>query len=258
MFKFGAAVDEVVFAPPIADTPVVGADPYLNELLISQFEEELSRWRTKRGSFRAVAKNAIAPLLPHGNARESEIARRCGLSRRTFMRRLTSPSLTFSEVLHDMKRDMAALYLADHRLSISQIAWLLGIREPADSRMHLSTGPVKLLGRHGSNCNTRRKRCRPRAMCSPTPPEVGTGSRGVGPIRLSACICTAYQRQSYRGLMGGKIFLLRAGPPFASPVDICSRAPRPSSSGSPVTLALKRATPIAAGPQTSLTHVPSG
>jgi AraC-like DNA-binding protein len=124
--KFGAAVDEVAFAPPIADIPVVGADPYLNQLLITQFEEELSHWRKKRGSFRAVVENAIAPLLPHGNARESEIARRCGLSRRTLMRRLTSESLTFSEVLHDLRRDMAALYLADHSLSISQIAWLLG------------------------------------------------------------------------------------------------------------------------------------
>ncbi|HKD31813.1 MAG TPA: helix-turn-helix transcriptional regulator, partial [Xanthobacteraceae bacterium] len=44
-------------------------------------------------------------------------------------RRLTSESLTFSEVLHDLRRDLAAQYLADHGLSISQIAWLLGYQE---------------------------------------------------------------------------------------------------------------------------------
>jgi AraC-like DNA-binding protein len=127
--EFGAAVDEVVFPASMADIPIVSADPYLNKLLIANFEEAHSPRPTTRGSFRSVVENAIAPLLPHGNARESEIARRCGLSRRTFIRRLTSESLTFSEILHDLRRDMAAQYLADHALSISQIAWLLGYQK---------------------------------------------------------------------------------------------------------------------------------
>jgi len=127
--EFGATVDEVAFTAPVADIPIVSADPYLNKLLIANSEEALSRRSTKRGAFRSVVENAIAPLLPHGNARESEIASRCGVSRRTFVRRLTSESLTFSEVLHDLRRDLAAQYLADHGLSISQIAWLLGYQE---------------------------------------------------------------------------------------------------------------------------------
>src|SRR5215467_8863898 len=127
--EFGAPVDELAFATAIAATPVVSADPYLNKLLIANCEEALSRRSTKRGPFRAAIENAIAPLLPYGNARESEVASRCGLSRRTFVRRLTSESLTFSEVLNDLRRDLAAQYLADHGLSISQIAWLLGYQE---------------------------------------------------------------------------------------------------------------------------------
>jgi AraC-like DNA-binding protein len=127
--EFGAAVDEVVFALSIADIPVVSADPYLTKLLIANCEEALSRRATRRGPFRAVVENAIVPLLPHGNARESEIARQCGLSQRTFVRRLTSESLTFSEVLNDLRRELATQYLADNGLSISQIAWLLGYQE---------------------------------------------------------------------------------------------------------------------------------
>ncbi len=80
--EFGATVDEVAFAAPIADLPVVSADPFLNKLLIANCEEALSRRPTKRGPFRSVVENAIAPLLPHGNARASEIACRCGLSQR--------------------------------------------------------------------------------------------------------------------------------------------------------------------------------
>ena len=127
--EFGADVDEVVFPQSIADMPVVSSDRYLNKLLIANGEEALSRRSKKQGPFRAVVENAIVPLLPYGNARESEIASRCGLSRRTFVRRLTSESLTFSEVLDDLRRDLAARYLADHGLLISQIAWLLGYQQ---------------------------------------------------------------------------------------------------------------------------------
>jgi len=127
--EFGATADEVAFAAPIADIPVVSVDPYLNKLLISHCEEATSRRPAKRGSFRSVVENAIAPLLPHGNARSGEIACQCGLSRRTFERRLASESLTFSEVLSDLRRDLATKYLTDHGLSVSQIAWLLGYQQ---------------------------------------------------------------------------------------------------------------------------------
>ena len=127
--EFGAALDEVVFPASIADILGVSADPYLNKLLVANCEEALSRRSTKRSAFRSVVENAIAPLLPHGNAHASEIARRCGWSQRTLVRRLMSESLTFSEVLNDLRRDLAMQYLTDHGLSISQIAWLLGYHE---------------------------------------------------------------------------------------------------------------------------------
>jgi AraC-like DNA-binding protein len=127
--EFGAAIDDAVFPLSIADTPVVSVDPYLHKLLTANCEEALSCRGAKRGSFRAVVENAIASLLPHGNARASEIARRCGLSQRTFVRRLTAENVTFSEVLNNLRRDLATQYLTDDSLSISQIAWLLGYQE---------------------------------------------------------------------------------------------------------------------------------
>ncbi len=129
--EFGAAVDEVVFPLSIADIPVVSVDPYLHKLLIANCEEALSRRPAKRGPFRAVVENAIASLLPHGNARAIEIARQCGLSQRTFVRRLASEKVTFSEVLNNLRHDLATQYLTDDSLSISQIAWLLGYQEVA-------------------------------------------------------------------------------------------------------------------------------
>jgi len=127
--RFGAAVDEVVFAPPVGHLPVVSADPYLNRLLLSYCEEALARRPANLGAFRSVVENAVVPLLPHGKAQAAEIARELGVSQRTLARRLTLEGVTFSEVLESLKSDLAERYLADESLSISQIAWLLGYQE---------------------------------------------------------------------------------------------------------------------------------
>lgn len=126
---FGARVDDVVFPGIVHDTLIASADPYLNKLLVANCEEALSRRPRKRGPFRSAVENAIVPLLPHGKARASEIAKRLGLSQRTAARRLAPEGVTFSEVLERLRADLARQYLADPGLSISRIAWLLGYQE---------------------------------------------------------------------------------------------------------------------------------
>ena len=126
---FGAAADEVTFSRSVKQLPVVGADPYLNELLIKYCDEALAARATKRNSFASSVENAIALLLPHGNARVGEVARKLGVSRRTLARRLASEGLTFGGVLQSLKSDLAKRHLTDESLSISEIAWLLGYQD---------------------------------------------------------------------------------------------------------------------------------
>jgi AraC-like DNA-binding protein len=127
--EFGAAVDQAIFEPSIGDVPIASADPFLNKLLIAYCEDALARRPDHRPSFRSSVENAMVPLLPHGKARSIEIARRLGLSQRTFARRLSFEGLTFFGVLEGLRRDLAERYLADKDLSISEIAWLLGYQE---------------------------------------------------------------------------------------------------------------------------------
>ena len=127
--QFGAETDEVVFPARIASLPLVSADPYLSKLLIGYCEEALSKRSGAHRSFRAAVENAIVPLLPHGKASASEIARRLGIGQRTFARRLSTEGLTFSGLLERLRFDLANRYLQDRSLSISEIAWLLGYQE---------------------------------------------------------------------------------------------------------------------------------
>ena len=126
---FAAGVDEVAFPRAIGHMPVVGADTYLNDLLTRYCEEALTqRQHARIVPLRTEIENAIAPLLPHGTATAREIARRLGLSHRTLARRLADEGLSFTQVLHELKLDLAKRYLRDD-LPVSRIAWLLGYQE---------------------------------------------------------------------------------------------------------------------------------
>jgi AraC-like DNA-binding protein len=126
--EFAAAVDEITFVT-IRDMPIISADPYLNKLLIAYYEEALHRRAAYRGSFRSTVENEIVPLLPHGRPRVGQIARRLRIGQRTFARRLSSEGLTYSEVLENLRHNLAEHYLTEESLSISEIAWLLGYQE---------------------------------------------------------------------------------------------------------------------------------
>jgi AraC-like DNA-binding protein len=127
--EFGASVDDVLFPVSIRNSAVVSADPYLNNLLISYCEDALAHRKRKRGSFQSTVENAIAPLLPHGKATAADIARQLGLSQRTLARRLASEGLTFSELLENLRSELAGRYLMEGDIGVSEVAWLLGYRE---------------------------------------------------------------------------------------------------------------------------------
>jgi AraC-like DNA-binding protein len=125
---FGADADEIVFPGTAEQMPVLGADPYLNKLLV-RYCEEARAHRAPTSTFRIKVENAIAPLLPHGKASAPEIARRLAMSPRTLVRQLAAEGLTFSTVLDRLRADLARHYLQDGGLSISKIAWMLGYQE---------------------------------------------------------------------------------------------------------------------------------
>ena len=126
--EFGSPMDQVIFPPDAKELALPNADPYLNKLLVKYCEEALACGRTQ-GSFRASVENTIVPLLPHGKIRAGDIARRLGVSQRTFARRLAAEGLTFTSLLESLRFDLANRYLAEESLPISELAWLLGYQE---------------------------------------------------------------------------------------------------------------------------------
>jgi AraC-like DNA-binding protein len=127
--EFGADADEIVFATSAASLPSVGADIYLNRLLLSYADEAVGKPRPHRSDVRSRAEDLIIQLLPHGRANADVVAGRLGMSRRTLARALSAEGVTFSELVDSLRTSLAKRYLSEQELPVSQVAWLLGYRE---------------------------------------------------------------------------------------------------------------------------------
>lgn len=59
------------------------------------------------------------------------IAGKLGLSRQTLFRKLKAESITFEKILDELRRKLALHYLNGKKVSVNEIAYLLGFSEPA-------------------------------------------------------------------------------------------------------------------------------
>ena len=127
--EFGATTDEFALNANARELPLIHADPYLNNLLLKYCEAALTDRKGDVSQLRTRVENAISSLLPHGRVVVGDVARSLGMSKRTLARKLSDEGLNFTEVLQQLRRDLAARYLDDRKLHISKIAWLLGFNE---------------------------------------------------------------------------------------------------------------------------------
>jgi AraC-like DNA-binding protein len=127
--KFGADTDEFALSVNARELPLIHADPYLNDLLLKYCEAALAERGGDTSQWRTRVENAISSLLPHGRVLVEDIARSLGMSERTLARKLSDEGLNFTEILQQLRRDLAVRYLDDRKLHISKIAWLLGFHE---------------------------------------------------------------------------------------------------------------------------------
>jgi AraC-like DNA-binding protein len=127
--EFGADRDEFALNIEARELPVIHADNHLNDLLLKYCEAALANRQGDVSQLRTKVENAISSLLPHGRVLVRDVARHLGMSERTLGRKLADEGLNFTEILHELRRDLAVRYLGDRKLHVSKIAWLVGFRE---------------------------------------------------------------------------------------------------------------------------------
>ena len=127
--EFGADKDEFALNLDARELLLIHSDTHLNDLLLKYCEAALADRRGDMSQLRTRVENAISSLLPHGRVLVEDIARSLGMSERTLARRLSDEGSNFTEILQQLRRDLAVRFLDDRKLHASKIAWLLGFHE---------------------------------------------------------------------------------------------------------------------------------
>jgi AraC-like DNA-binding protein len=127
--EFGADADEFALNLDARELPLIHSDPYLNDFLLKYCEATLADRRGDKSQLRTRVENAISSRLPHGRVLAEDVARSLGMGERTLARKLSDERLNFTEILQQLRRDLAVHYLDDRKLHVSKIAWLLGFQE---------------------------------------------------------------------------------------------------------------------------------
>lgn len=125
---FGAPADRLVFSAEEWAAPMDSGDAALVAML-----EEHARLLARQAprapaGFLGEAHRALAATLPEGGS-VVQVARALNCSVRTLQRKLVASGTTFRELTDSVRSQLAESYLADPKVSISEVAALLGFSE---------------------------------------------------------------------------------------------------------------------------------
>jgi AraC-like DNA-binding protein len=105
-------------------------DPTLRRVL-EHHAQSLSAHLPEALGIAADVRREIAALLPTGEVRIAHVARKLGRSPRTLQRQLAEHGCVFQDMVEEVLRALAERYLRDTKLSIGEVAYLLGYSEPS-------------------------------------------------------------------------------------------------------------------------------
>jgi len=111
------------------DLPLEHADPGLCSVL-ERHADALLEALPQPGGFEARVRELLAAELRGGTPTAEAVAARLHMSTRTLHRRLAEAGTSFGAELETLRRGLALRYLEDRRVSIAEVAFLLGYSEP--------------------------------------------------------------------------------------------------------------------------------
>ena len=126
--EFGASVTSIRFDLQTLALPLKAAHTELSTVMEQQAERLLARL-PEESPFIEQVRSATARLLHEGEPDLPAVATGLGLNVRTVQRRLRQAGSSFRHELNTVRRLLAETYLRDPRLSIADVARLLGYSE---------------------------------------------------------------------------------------------------------------------------------
>lgn len=125
--RFGAPDNRLVFAAADFARPLEGANPELARLNESLAAQQLARLDT--ADLPARLRALLIERLPDGEPTAADLAAALHLSLRSLQRKLAERGLRYDSLLDDTRRELALQQLREARLSLIEVAFLLGFSD---------------------------------------------------------------------------------------------------------------------------------
>ena len=129
--RFASGENSIVMSDALLDTPCVRADPALLSVLDRHALDRLAAAPAPATSRLAdPARAALVDELGEGQPPTAgRLAQRLRMSERSLNRALAAEGTTYRELLAQLRQEVAARHLAQNRLGIAEVAFLLGFSE---------------------------------------------------------------------------------------------------------------------------------
>jgi len=131
--RFARAHSELVFASSDLELPAHAAKPRLAALL-DRYAEELLARLPATGSYADHVRGVVSQVIQRGSPTLEAIARALHASPRTVQRRLSDAGTTHTGLVDEVRRHLAMRYIESPRLSVTEIAFLLGYEDEGSFR----------------------------------------------------------------------------------------------------------------------------
>ena len=127
--NFGAQSNRLAFEKEWFNLPVAQSEKTVYQAIIAQADLALSK--IEQGGFPSNSQiiNLVAECLPSGDFGINAIAKKFGVSERTFQRKLSQQDITFRALLDEARKKRALALMKNGSLSLTTISGLLGFAE---------------------------------------------------------------------------------------------------------------------------------
>lgn len=123
--EFGKPVNRLIFSASFLDKPVRSAQPRLFAVIEEHLQQVIKNQDHESDLVNQVS-NLVARELSNGVPTIDWISEQLIMTKRTLQRRLTEKGVGFSEIVDDVRRNMAVQYVEKSDISLTEISFLLG------------------------------------------------------------------------------------------------------------------------------------
>lgn len=129
--RYDQAVYRLAVPLTMLDYALPEPNPEVCQAMARLAEQQLQQFSREDG-FLPQLRRLLATRIAQGAVPQEEVAAALGIHVRTLQRRLGEQGLTYSQLVDEVRKTLAATYIRDPGLSLGEVAFLLGFSEQSN------------------------------------------------------------------------------------------------------------------------------